>query len=608
MIDNSLEMRGRFERRMHILEGIAVIFLLLVFIRLVDLQWLQHEGLLLQAEHNSINIVPILPIRGEIVDRNGVGLALNHVSYNLTMIPERVDDLPAELKQIQRLMHWPDARMKDMRKRVEQGRGDRPVLLADMLDWNEVAHVAARLHELPGVNVQAGTHRYYPYGALISHLIGYVSLARTDDLQNGALSTEKVGRRGVERAFQNDLRGELGSQYEEVDAKGRRVRVFKHVPSQMGDRVKLSLDIRLQKAASEALGDRTGAVVVMDVHTGGLLVLLSKPGFDPNLFITGLESDQWQEWLKDPQHPLINRAIQSAYPPGSTFKPLVALAGLQDGAPLTHQTTQCPGYFELANRKYRCWKHRGHGAVNLHKAIVQSCDVYFYKLGAQLGMPAISKAAQEWGFGEQTGIGIGPESKGTIPITSGPGARRWFTGQTIITAIGQGGVTVTPIQMARFMAAIANGGELLRPHLLAGEKPEVERKIDVKPQYLDEVRSAMRDVVASIHGTAHRAMGHLPWASAGKTGTAQVISEAHGDKGKIDIKSLLHRNRDHAWYVGYAPYKNPRIAFAVVVEHGGHGGSAAAPVAAAVVSAMAGASDEEVKKIAQPLQDQGEQD
>lgn len=594
---------------MHILQAMAAILLLLLFIRLVDLQWLQHEGFLLQAERNRINVVPILPTRGEIVDRNGIGLALDQVSYNLTIIPERVDDLPAELKQVQRLMHWSDARMQDLRKRIKQSRKDRPVLLAEMLDWEEVARVAARLHDLPGVDVQAGTHRYYPYGAMTSHVIGYVSLAHTDDLQNGVLSTEKVGRRGSERAFENDLHGELGSQYEEVDAHGRRIRAFKRVPSQMGKRLKLSLDIRLQKAASEALGDRTGAVVVLDVHTGAVLVLLSKPGFDPNLFISGLESDQWQQWLKDSRHPLVDRAIQSAYPPGSTFKPLVALAGLQDNAPLIHETTQCPGYLVLAGRKYRCWKHRGHGAVNLHKAIVQSCDVYFYKLGDQLGMPAISQEAQKWGLGEATGIGIGPEATGTIPkIGSGPGARHWFRGETIITAIGQGGVTVTPIQMARFMAAIANGGTLLRPHLLAGEKPEIERQIDVDPKQLDEIRRAMRDVVASVHGTAHAAMGHLPWTSAGKTGTAQVISEAQDDKGKTSLKSVLHRNRDHAWFVGYAPYKNPRIAYAVVVEHGGHGGSAAAPVAAAIISAMAGASDDQVKKVAQPVQGEEEQD
>ena len=451
-----------------------------------------------------------------------------------------------------------------------------------------MAHVAARLHHLSGVDVQAGTHRYYPYGADTSHLIGYVSLARSDDVRNGVLSTEKVGRRGAERAYEAMLHGSLGSQYEEVDAHGRRISAFRRVPPVKGEQLHLSLDIRLQQAASRALGKRTGAVVALDVNTGEVLALLSKPGFEPNRFITGLETEQWKEWVNDPQHPLINRTIQAAYPPASTFKLLIGLAGLRQGSPLVHQSTRCPGFVELGERKLRCWKRRGHDRVDLHKSLVESCDVYFYELGDQLGMSAISAEAQTWGFGEVSGIPIGPESAGTIPMVSTEkGARRWYQGETMITAIGQGEVTATPMQLARFAAAIANGGKLLHPRLIAGGEPDIERQIDVKPEQLQEIRAAMRDVVASVHGTAHRVMGRLAWTSAGKTGTAQVIGEAQDDEKPVNAKPILKKHQDHAWFIGYAPYEKPQIAFAVIVENGGHGGSAAGPVAAALVRTMA---------------------
>jgi len=590
MIASSLEARSRFTRRSRLLQWIAALLLLLLFVRLVDLQWLQHEGLLLQAERNRINVVPILPTRGEIVDRRGVGVAVNHVSYRLTLIPEQAEDIAAVLGKVQSLMHWPNGRLATLKKRIARSRKDRPVLLADKLEWDDVAQVAARLHHLLGVDVQAGTHRFYPYGALTSHLIGYVSLAHRDDLQHGVLSSEKVGRRGVERSFETHLHGQLGSRYEEVDAHGRRIRVFKRTPPQMGERLQLSLDVGLQQVASKALGKRTGAVAVMDVNSGEVLALLSKPGFEPNRFITGLETQQWQAWVNDSRHPLINRAIQAAYPPASTFKLLIALAGEAKQSALIHGATQCSGFIKLGDRKLRCWKRRGHGRVDLHRALVESCDVFFYELGDQLGMQAISETAQQWGFGKPTGIAIGPEAAGTVPMVSHEhGARRWFRGETMITAIGQGAVTATPLQLARFVAAIANGGKLLKPQLLKSDVGQVERNIDVQAEHLAIVRKAMRDVVANVHGTAHRAMGRLAWTSAGKTGTAQVVAEAQDDdkRAKRKRQTIIKRHRDHAWFVGYAPYEKPRIAFAVFVENGGHGGSAAGPIAAAMVRYMA---------------------
>ncbi len=584
-----LKVRNCFERRLLLLRVMGVVLILLLTGRLINLQWLQYEGFFLQAEQNRINVVPILPTRGEITDRNGRGLAVNRISWRITLIPGRAEHTNALLAKLQRMLHWGDHRVTRLRSRIRRARADRPVLLADKLTWKEAAPIAARLHQLPGVDVQAETHRFYPYGSLTSHLVGYLSLASPRDVRHGILPTAKVGKSGVERSFEAHLHGTPGAQYEEVDAHGRRVSVFKRKAPIMGTPLRLSLDVRLQQAAAKALGKRTGAVVVLDVHSGEVLALLSQPGFSPNRFITGLEAKQWKAWVDDKQHPLLNRALQAAYPPASTFKLLTALAGLQYHAPLAFGTTQCPGYLKLADRTLHCWKRRGHGRVDLHKALVQSCDVYFYKLGDQLGMKSIRDEAELWGFGQRTGIRLTPEASGTIPgalMLRGGRARRWFRGEIMITAIGQGAVDVTPLQMARFAAAIANGGKLLTPHLQAGLPPHVSHVIDIKPRDLDIVRKAMRDVVAERHGTAHRYLSRSPWQVAGKTGTAQVISEGRGGMHPHAGKQQ-YKYRDHAWFMGFAPYKHPRIAFAVFVEHGGHGGSAAAPVAAAIVRAMA---------------------
>jgi len=589
MNNNTLEVRTRFEWRLLFFRVMGVLLLLVLASRLIDLQWLRYEGLFLQAEQNRMNVIPLLPTRGEIVDRNGSGLAVNHISWQLTLIPERAEHLDSILTNLQQTLHWDNARVKRIHSRIRHAREDRPVLLADKLTWKQAAPIAARLHELPGIDVRAGTHRFYPYGELTSHLIGYLSLAGPRDVRAGTLPTEKVGRSGVERLFESRLHGRTGTQDEEVDAHGRRIRVFRRKPPHMGTRLRLSLDISLQQAAAKALGSRTGAVVVLDVQTGAVLALLSQPGFAPNRFITGLEAEQWKAWVDDKQHPLLNRALQAAYPPASTFKLLVGLAGLQHHAPLATGATQCPGYLELADRKLRCWKKKGHKHVDLHKALVQSCDVYFYELGDQLGMKNIRDEAELWGFGQHTGIRLTPEASGVIPgeVWRQDGrTRQWFRGETMITAIGQGAVNTTPLQLARFAAAIANGGKLLTPHLQADQPPEVARTIEIKPRYLDTIRKAMRGVVTEQHGTAHYPLSGLPWQVAGKTGTAQVIAKAQDDE---QVSNITQQNRykDHAWFMGYAPYKNPRIAFAVFIEHGGHGGSAAAPVAAAIVRAMA---------------------
>ncbi len=588
---NTLEARHHFEQRIAVLFILAALLFLALFIRLVDLQWLRHENFVVQAEHNRINIVPVLPTRGEIVDRNGQLLAANHISYLIQMIPERVQDIDATLSQLANLMSWDKSLVAQLQKRIEQSRSDRPVLLQDKLSWSDVAPLSARLHRFSGINVLAGTHRVYPYAQLTSHLIGYLSMAKSEHIKAGFLPFSQVGRSGIEKEFEAVLHGTPGAQREEVDAMGRRISVIKSEPPVMGKRLQLGLDVEMQETAAAALGDRTGAVIVMDVNTGEILTLLSQPGFDTNHFITGLEEEQWNQWLEDPRKPLLNRTTQAAYPPASTFKLLVSLAGLKYQVPLISGSTNCTGSFELADRNLRCWLRTGHKHTNLYKAIVQSCDIYFYQIGDQLGITRLAQEAQNWGFGEYTGISLPSESRGIIPRLdengrllgqyAGREGSKWFRGETMIAAIGQGAVTVTPLQLARFAAAIANGGKLLKPQLVHGKTPKIIRQIDVGPEHLKKVQQAMRGVVADKKGTAHWKLNWAPLPVAGKTGTAQVIEMAQDEKRPSKI--LIDRHKDHAWFMGYAPFDKPEIAFAVFVEHGGHGGSAAAPIAAAII-------------------------
>lgn len=577
---NPLEIRQRYNWRIYLFLAAVVCMVVILFARMVQLQWVQYNQYFVQSEDNRIHVSPIIPIRGMMTDRNGLGLAVNKVSYKITLIPERVENLDDTLASVQNLMQWKNERIQRLKKKIKLSRSDREVLLKDHLTWQSVAPLAARLHHYSGVNVVAGTHREYPYAMETAHVVGYLSLVRDVDIKKGYLRMEYVGRSGLERILEARLHGELGYQYEEVNARGRRVALIKTVRPKTGENIQLSLDVTLQDVAAEALKGRTGAVVVLDVHTGEVLTLLSMPGYDSNKFITGLNSAQWKSWLKDVERPLLNRTTQAAYPPASTLKMVTSFGGIAAGLRLANGSTQCPGYVELADRKIRCWKKQGHGKVNLHDSLVHSCDVYFYEMGDALGMARLSETIKKWGFGERTGIHLPPESRGNVPSKRHPNGRNWYRGETMITAIGQGSTTVTPLQMARFAAAIANGGKILTPLLEKGEPVRVIRSIAVDKQALQIVRQGMRDVVADPKGTAHRQLSRAKWAVAGKTGTAQVVKMSDDDKRSF---SDAREHQDHAWFMGYAPFDKPEIAFAVFVEHGGHGGSAAGPVARKIV-------------------------
>ncbi|HID37608.1 MAG TPA: penicillin-binding protein 2, partial [Ghiorsea sp.] len=527
---NQFEIRQRYNWRIYVFLGAVVCMVLILFVRMVQLQWVQYSKHFVQSEDNRIHVSPILPTRGMMTDRNGLGLAVNEVSYKITLIPEHVEDLEKTLTSVQSLMGWKDSEIERLKKRIEQSRSDRAVLLKDQLPWLFVAPLAARLHHYSGINVVAGTHRRYPHALTTAHMVGYLSRVRDVDVAKGYLRIEYVGRSGLERILEERLHGELGYKHEEVNARGRRIALLKTVRPTTGENIQLSLDVELQDVAAEALKGRTGAVVVMDVHTGEVLVLLSMPGYDSNKFITGLNNKQWKSWLEDIERPLLNRTTQAAYPPASTLKMVTSFGGIAAGIRLASGETQCPGYVELADRRIRCWKKKGHGTVDLHDSLVHSCDVYFYEMGDALGMSRLSKAIKNWGFGEKTGINLPPESRGNVPSERHPSGRNWYRGETMITAIGQGATTVTPLQMARFAAAIANDGKILTPLLEKGEVVRLIREIDIDKASLDKVRQAMRDVVANPKGTAYWQLSRAKWTVAGKTGTAQVVKMSDDEK------------------------------------------------------------------------------
>jgi len=459
--------------------------------------------------------------------------------------------------------------------------------------------VALESHQLdlPGVTLRTRPRRSYAQGVMTAHVLGYMGEIGSRQLKllkdQGYAVGDEIGQYGLERRWEEMLRGQSGGQQFEVDALGRRVRVLHEVPDVPGYTVTLTLDRDVQQAAFEALDGKEGTIVALDVQNGAILAMVSTPAFDPNAFARGIKPAEWRGLITDRLRPLSNRAIQGQYPPGSTFKIIMAIAGLEEGTLQPEAYISDPGYYFFGNRSFRDWKKGGHGSVNLHKAIVESCDVYFYQVGQRLGVDRIAKWARAFGLGEKTGAALDDEKGGTIPDSEWKRKRYrqpWFPGETLSVSIGQGYVTATPLQLVNLMAALANGGTLLRPRLVSKVEsvdgavvreygPEKIRKIELQQTTLDRVRTALADVVRAPGGTGGTARSSIV-DIAGKTGTAQVV-EMKG--GYVKTEQLAYFNRDHAWFVSYAPVENPRIAVVVLVEHGGHGGDAAAPLAKKVI-------------------------
>ncbi|MGE5817084.1 MAG: penicillin-binding protein 2 [Deltaproteobacteria bacterium] len=594
---NKQEVAPRLRARARRLQLVFIIAFLGLITRLIFLQVVEGERYTFLSENNRIRIKRIPGTRGMILDRQGQLLVDSRPSFDLLFIPEDAEDPEQTLRLLAHYLGQDEKEMLGVVEANKQRPAFEEVVLGKDVDWPTVVAVESHQLDLPGVTLRARPRRNYADGAMGAHVLGYLGEIGPAQLKtlkdDGYVLGDEIGQYGLERRWEEVLRGQSGGQQVEVDALGRRVRVLHEVTDVPGYTVHLTLDRELQQTAFEALQGREGTIVAIDVNTGAILAMVSTPAFDPNVFARGIKGDEWRALIKDQQRPLSNRATQGQYPPGSTFKIIMSIAGLEEGVIDPTARISDPGFYAFGNRAFRDWKKEGHGSVDLHRAIVESCDVYFYQLGPRLGIDRISKWAHAFGLGEKSGIALDDERSGTIPDTEWKRKRfrqPWYPGETVSVAIGQGYVTVTPLQLVNMMATLANGGTLYRPRIVNKVEsvttgvvreygPEIIRKIELKPSTLERVRNALADVVATPAGTGGAARSNVVQI-AGKTGTAQVV-EMKG--GYVKSEQLTYLNRDHAWFVSYAPVENPQIAVVVMIEHGGHGASAAAPLAKKVI-------------------------
>ena len=583
---------------------VLVAFTLLLF-RFFYLQVIQHATYASKAEDNRISIVPVAPNRGLILDRNGVVLARNYSAYTLEIFPARVRDLERTLRELGELIEVQARDRARFRKLLAETKNAESLPIRTRLTDEEVARFAAQRFRFPGVEIKARLFRQYPLGETASHVLGHLGRISVRDRERleelGTVAeyrgTEYLGKAGIESSYEQELHGTAGIEQVEIDAAGRGLRTLARTPAQPGNNVSLTLDSRLQQVAEAAFGDRRGALVALEPQSGAVLALVSKPTYDPNLFVDGIDTAQWTALNASADRPLNNRAIAGVYPPGSTFKPFMALAALELGKRTPQSTIFDPGYFVFGERRFRDSKPGGHGSVDLYKSIVVSSDTYYYQLANDLGIDAIAGFMQHFGFGARTGIDIEGEALGVLPSPQWkmkrfrrPEQQKWYAGETISIGIGQGYNAYTPAQLAVAVATLANRGTMMRPHLVAridnlqtGERrpvaPVSVRVVPHKPENLEFVVRAMAGVITD--GTGARAFAGAPYTSAGKTGTAQVVGMKPNEK--YDERRVAERLRDHSLFVVFAPVEAPKIALAVLVENGGFGARAAAPIARAVL-------------------------
>ena len=593
---------GRFRMRL----GAAAAFVLFAFgllgARLVYLQIYKHEELSTQAENNRITVVPIVPNRGLILDRNGVVLANNYSAYTLEITPTKVDDLEATIDRLAAIVDiQPRDRKRFKRLMDENSKSFESLPIRTKLSDDEVARFTAQRFMFAGVDIKARLFRNYPLGEVGSHLIGYIGRInesekdKIDDSDDEAnyRGTQYIGKLGVEQSYEAELHGTTGFEEMETSAGGHPVRRLKSNPATPGNALVMSIDIRLQAMVEELFGERRGALVAIDPRNGEILAFVSKPNFDPNLFVDGIDVENWKALNESLDKPLLNRALRGTYPPGSTYKPFMALAALSLGKRTPQQITNDPGYYWFGNHKFRDDKEGGHGAVDMYKSIVQSCDTYYYTLANDLGVDAMHDFMAPLGLGQLTGIDMQGELKGTLPSTEWKRnayrkkeQQKWYAGETISLGIGQGYNSFTMLQLAQATATLAAGGERFKPHLVrlvenfetraqARKVGEALPPLPWKAEDVAFIRRAMYGVTQE--GTSRGSFVNAPYQSGGKTGTAQVI--AIGKDEKYSASKIDERHRDHALYTAFAPVDAPQIALALVVENAGFGAGAAAPIA-----------------------------
>jgi len=592
---------ARFRARVLVVSFAVLVAFGLLALRLVYLQVFRHDELNEQAENNRTAVVPIVPNRGLILDRNGIVLATNYSAYTLEITPSKVDNLEDTIEQLGTVIEIQPREKRRFKKLLEETKSFESLPIRTRLSDEEVARFAAQRFRFPGVDIKARLFRNYPFGELASHVIGYIGrinqsekerIEDSDDEDNYR-GTEYIGKLGVEQSFEKQLHGVTGVEEIETAAGGRAVRRLASNPATPGNTVVLAIDIKLQKLVEDMFGDRRGALVAMDPRTGEVLAFVSKPTFDPNLFVDGIDSDNWQMLNESIDKPLLNRALRGTYPPGSTYKPFMAMAALQTGRRSPTALINDPGFFMFGGHRFGSPENERGGIMDMHRAIVESSNVYFYTLANDLGVDVIHDFMEPLGLGQITGIDINGEVRGVLPSQAWkratykrPEQQKWYAGETISLGIGQGYNSFTMLQMAQATSILANGGIKHKPQLIIATQDAVSRArvpvpfapaqdLGFKPENVDIVRRAMVDVTQE--GTSARVFAGAGYLSAGKTGTAQAVTI--GQKEKYNAAKIEEHLRDHALYTAFAPADNPRIALAVIVENAGFGATAAAPIA-----------------------------
>lgn len=590
----------------------------MLFLRMVYLQLIKGEEYRRLSETNCVRLKSIKSSRGLIYDRHKKLLVDNRPAFDLKIVLEDAKPVPETVSILADLINEPYADLMDNIQKAGRAAFYKPITLKRDISRDQLAIVEARKFDLPGIHIDIEPTRNYIHPKTASHMLGYLGEVNKKDLESGKYphvrAGDSIGRYGIEKSFESYLQGKRGGRQVEVDVNGRIIKVLKTVEPVPGNDLHLTLDLELQQVAEKLLLNQDGSVVAVDPANGDVLVMASNPSFDQNDFIGGISTKKWKALMDDPGRPMINKAIQAEYPPASTYKLITSFAALEEKVVDAHTTSYCPGFYKFGNRRYHCWSKYGHGKIHLVDALARSCDVYYYQAGEKVGVDALAQYANGCGLGRHTGIALAHERKGLIPTSQWKRERfkePWQAGETLSISIGQGFNLVTPLQMAVFTAAVANGGTLYRPRIVTTiednngrivkkVEPEITGGLPVGKENLDLVRKGLFRVVQWERGTAH-GIRMKAVDIAGKTGTAQVFSRKKGEK--FNNKKLVRTLQDHAWFICYAPAENPKIAISVIIEHGEHGSSAAAPVAKALVKKYLGIPDPEPageKKEAQP--------